>query len=194
MTTENGEGLTETETLNEEPETTEKTTEETAAEEKPEFVPLTSEALKFPEEGFIVDEALRDGFLELVNNQEMSPADRAQGLVDLHLKAVQQASEKSSEGFAATQLQWREQAQADPEIGGDKLDGVLATVSKAINQFGSPELREAMDLTGAGNHPAVIKFLHKMAKHFEEGTPVSGGAASGGQTLADKMFPSMTKA
>lgn len=168
---------------------------EKPVEAKPEYVPLTPESLKFPtaEEGFVMDDAVRDEFLGVVNNQELTGDARAQALVDLYLKTAKQASDQGSAAWETTQTQWQDQAKADTEIGGDKLPAVLATVSKAIERFGSPELREAMDLTGAGNHPAVIKFLYNMAKQFNEGTPVSGAAAGGAISLAERMFPSMAK-
>lgn len=160
--------------------------------EPPAYEPLTPEALTFPE-GAVVDEGLRSEFLTVLNNQDLTPAERAQELVNLHLKTTQQASDQSSAAWDTVQTQWQEQTRADPEIGGDKLEGVLNVVSKAVDKFGSPELRDVMTLTGAGNHPTIIKFIYEMAKNFEEGGPVSGAAASGGQTLADKMYPSMTK-
>lgn len=167
-------------------------TEEVA---KVEYVPLTTEALKFPDaaEGFVMDETVRDEFLGLVNNQELDGPGRAQALVDLYLKTAKEASEKGSTAWAETQTQWQDTTKADPEIGGDKLDGVLATVSKAIDKYGSPELRQAMDLTGAGNHPAVIKFMYNMAKQFNEGTHISGNAGGGGASLAEKMFGASSK-
>ncbi len=165
------------------------------AEEPPAYEPLTADALKLPaeEEGFAINEGLRDEFLNLVNDQNLTPAERAQSLVDLYVKTAKEASEKGSQAWDSVQQQWQEQAMADPDIGGAKLEPALISVSRAIDKFGTPEVREAMDLTGAGNHPAIIKFIYQMAKQFDEGTPVSGQATSGGQSLADKMFPSMVK-
>jgi hypothetical protein len=54
-----------------------------------------------------------------------------------------------------------------------------------------------MDLTGMGNHPAMVRFLAKVADKFVEGGMVLGqpGTAAGGlvghAAQAAKMFPDM---
>lgn len=149
--------------------------------------PLTADDLTFPD-GFEVQEEFRDEFLTVVNNAELSPKDRAQGLVDLYTKAAQAASEASSQAWQETQTTWREEVKTDY---GDKLQPALGRIEKLIDEHGSAELREVFDLTGAGNNLHMIKFLDKVSGLLTEGGHVSGQPSSTEKTTAQKLFPSM---
>jgi hypothetical protein len=152
--------------------------------------PLTLEAIKFPE-GFTVDDEASKSFLEVMNDDKLSGAERAQKLIDLQSGLMQKVATETQTAWENMQMQWQDQVRADPEIGGEKLAPTLGEVSKLVDKYGSPELRQVFDLTGAGNHPQVIKFLHNIAKDLSEGGPVLGAPAVAKEALADRMYPSM---
>lgn len=161
--------------------------------EAAEFVPLTAEDLAIPE-GFEVVDEIRDKFLDVINDREMSANDRANALIELQAETIRQASERISEAWTQQRKAWVEEVKADPEIGGDKLEPTMGKISKLLNEFGDPNLREQVfDITGAGDHPLMIKFLAKVADALSEGTPVSGDAGGDKLTLAERMYPSMKK-
>lgn len=167
--------------------------EEAAPEAAPEFVPLTADNIQFPE-GIEVDEGVRDLFLDVLNDQELSPADRAQALVDLHVQMSQATSETSSQAWADLQESWQNEVRNDPDIGGHKLEGHLSNIGKVLDQYGTPELRAVMDQTGAGNNIHVVKFLANLAKDVTEGSYAQGMAAPVSEmSAAERMFPSMAK-
>lgn len=174
-------------TNNEADSAAENTNSETTAEE---FVPITSEDITFPE-GVEVDEAFRDEALAVFNNRELSPKEQMQALVDLQLKAAQSASETISKTWEDTQTQWRDEVKADKEIGGDKLPEVLGRVGRLIDEYGTVEVKQAFDLTGAGNNVHVIRMLDKVAQKLTEGGPVSGTPATTNESVAKSLFPSM---
>lgn len=175
-------------------ETTPKTTEEPQVPETPEveFTPLLADDLTFAE-GIQVDEPTRDEFLGIINNQELTPSARAQALVDLHTQHMQKASEAGSQAWNDMQDQWRSEVEQDAELGGQKLEPVLTGIGKVLEQYGSSELRQVLDLTGAGNNIHVIRFMNNVAKVLNEGQPVSGAPANVERSLAEKMYPSMAK-
>ena len=171
-------------------ETTAEETTETTVEE---FVPFTAETLVIPE-GMEVDEPTRDQFLGLANEYKL-PKEAVGKLVELQAGLAKQASERASEAWEQLQETWREDAKKDPQIGGDKLDGVLSSVGRVIDEYAKglskeegDAFRQAMDLTGAGNHPAVIKFVHSMAKQLDEGGPVSGRSATQSANVAELLY------
>ena len=161
-------------------------TEEPAAE----FVPLTAEDIILAE-GFTADTELQTQFLEAMNNQELSAKDRANALVDLQAKLMTKASEAGSAAWDNMQSEWRDAVKADPEVGGDKMVGVLASVSKLVSEYGDDKLTEVFNLTGAGNNVHVIKFLNKIAGQLtESSSPASGSPVAQG-SAAQRMYPSM---
>lgn len=73
---------------------------------------------------------------------------------------------------------WRNETTADPTLGNgtDLKPEVKAVLGRAIDSMGAlaAPFREAMDLIGAGDHPAVIRGLYALAKRVGEGTAVKG--------------------
>jgi hypothetical protein len=158
------------------------------------FTPVTADAIELPEGVELAEEPMND-FLELINNQEMGRDELAQGLINLQVKLAQDAQDAATTAgqqlWDDTQNTWREQAQALPEIGGKALPKTLATIKSGLTAMGADDATfEAFDVTGAGNHPAIIKILHALTKDHVETPPVSGdGAAQKGKlTQAQIMF------
>lgn len=152
-----------------------------------EWTPLTSEDIAFPE-GVTVQDELRDEFLSVVNNRELSPKEQTQALIDLQFKAAQAASEASSNAWTDMQTKWQDEVRTDF---GANLVPALGRVQKLVSEYGSPELSSVFDLTGAGNNLHVIKFLDKIAGQLTEGGPVQGQPAASEASAASKLFPSM---
>ncbi|MEC7472463.1 MAG: hypothetical protein VX946_03765 [Pseudomonadota bacterium] len=46
---------------------------------------------------------------------------------------------------------------------------------KAIEKFGSPELRQVLNDSGLGNHPELVKFCHRIGKAISDDSLVLGG-------------------
>lgn len=150
--------------------------------------PFKVEEIKLPE-GVEADAATQAEFVTLVN-EEGIPRSAVAKLVALQAKAMNAASEAGSKLFADTQAAWQKEAKADPDIGGDKLGPTLANVSKVIDLADDPaKLREVMDLTGAGNHPVVIKWLNKISPTLvEPGAAVSGKPGEVALSAADRIY------
>ena len=150
-------------------------------------VTLTAEAIKFPEDFSVADD-VRDEFLGIMNNAEMEPGARAQSLIDLQAKLMREASEAGSRTWDELQTTWQDEVKADPEIGGPKLESTLLGIGKLVQEYGTPELREAFNITGAGNNPHVIRFLSKISAVLSEGRPVSGTPPAAPRSTADKIY------
>lgn len=154
--------------------------------------PLTMESIKLPE-GFEVDPETSTKFLDILNDDKMTPAERAQALIDLQSGMMTKLSEQAVEAFTTQQTEWIEEVKKDSEIGGEKLAPTLGQIAKLVVQYGSPELKQVFDTTGAGNNIHVIKFLSKIAGDLGEGGPVSGSPPVTQASLAERMYPSMKK-
>jgi hypothetical protein len=109
-----------------------------------------------------------------------------------------------AEFYETKQNEWKSQINSDPEIGGSKWNGTRASIGRLFDSLGDANLtdgfREAMDYTGAGNHPAVVKFLARVAQRLTEGGPVRGGGPSldgmrrpgeGAPSAAQAIYPNL---
>lgn len=141
--------------------------------------------LKMPE-GVALDKTAAEEFTAIAKELKLSAAD-AQKVADVGAKMAQRQAEQ----HAALVESWVEQVKADKDIGGDKLDENLGVARKAIEAFGTPELKDVLNTTGFGNHPAFIKFAYKAGKAISPDGFVSGAPKGAETDIAKKMFPSM---
>jgi len=165
------------------------------AEASPEFVPLTLEDIPLPEGLEALPEA-QTKFLDIVNDQSMSPKDRAQKLVALQAEVMQTASERISSLWTQQQETWQNEVRADPAYNTEeKLATSLDRVSKFIDEYGTPEVREILSLTGAGNNLHLLRMIDKAAATLAEGKPTLGAppTSSGNpdEDRARRLYPSM---
>lgn len=168
-------------------------TPEVKPEDKPaEFVPHKAESFKLPE-GFTADPQAMTKFTEIANKAKL-PADVANELISLQAELSKQASEAGSAAFAEMQTKWQTEVRSDPEIGGAKLDANLGNIAKLLQKYDVPGVREAFTLTGAGNNPAIVKFLAKVAADLSESGPLAGApGATAERTLAQVLYPNQGK-
>lgn len=103
----------------------------------------------------------------------------AQKLLD---KMAPSIEARNAQQIESIRSEWANQAQTDKEFGGDKLNENLAIAKKALDNFGTPELRTLLNESGLGNNPEVIRFMFRAGKAISEDTYV--GNTSGTSTKA----------
>lgn len=159
------------------------------------FVPLEASAFTMPE-GFALDDESMTGFLGIMNNRELSPQEQAQALIELQAGITTKSSEAGSQAWNDQQQAWQQEVAAHPTLGGDNLPKTLESVGRLMDKYATPEIREAFDKTGAGNHPAVVGFLHALSAALSESKPAAPGAPVGqsaATSLATTMYPNQGK-
>lgn len=145
--------------------------------------PLSATDLKLPE-GFKAEGNPEfDSFLKAFNDPALAPKDRAQAILDLHQKALADVNANAQKQWDAIHDKWRGEIAADKEFGtGDPKNPLKAeakaAIAKVIDAHGGPAVREALDLTGAGNNPALVTFIGKISKLLNEGGHVAGAPLS----------------
>lgn len=163
------------------------------AEKKPEekTEPIKYEPFKLPEGVTLEAEALASA-QKFMSEELKLPQEQAQKLVDFHVDALKKEAEAPYQLWADTQKKWQDEVKADPTIGGDHLPAVKTRISKLLDEYGDPGVREALNFTGAGNHPAIIKTFAKLAEKLVEGSFVpGGGSAPVPKDAASVFYPNM---
>jgi hypothetical protein len=169
---------------------------EKPAEPATETLPaLDLAALKLPE-NFVIPEDVGKEFTELAGKHGLK-TEAAQELVNVYAAQLQKQMNASAELYERMNTEWVDQIRADKEVGGEKLDGNLAKIGKLLgdSKFVDPGFKEALNLTGAGNHPAVFRTMLKIAEALSEGAPVGGtpSAQSRPGSIAEAMYPNYPK-
>lgn len=119
------------------------------------------------------------------------PQRQAQRLIEFEAHRMTQLVQSQVDGWENQKSQWVEQLRADPEIGGNDLLTKMATAVRAVHRVGGDALVQALDDTGAGNHPELVRAFYRIGlamteDHFSgSGEPLEVG---GKKTRAQIMY------
>jgi hypothetical protein len=138
-------------------------------------------------DGVTIDTEVGGEFKTLAKELGLTQA-KAQQVMDLGAKLVQKADAQRAEAMASEVSKWAEASRTDKEFGGDKLAENLAGAKKALSEFGSPELQTMLNESGLGNHPEVIRLLHRVSKAISEDKIVRGNATPGATDAAKSLY------
>ena len=131
--------------------------------------------------------------------------EQGQKLVDIYAKHSVETANQAQKAYEDFRTDLRNKVVADPAIG-DGKEGlrpeVKANIARAIDSVGDAKavtaLKEALDLTGAGDHPAILGAFNALGKLLSEGTAVrAGGVApvkapgTGPRNAAQALFPNL---
>ncbi len=114
--------------------------------------------------------------------------DQAQQAIDYYTKRSAELANAPYNAYLETRKGWRDEIASDPVIG-PKSAAVKAEIGRAINSLGDAKMiadfRQALDITGIGDHPAFVRAFYAFSQRVNEGSPVSGrGPSPHGQTQA----------
>ena len=158
-----------------------------AAEEAkaPAEAPKAPEAyeLKAPE-GRVIDSEVMASYSQVAKELNLSQ-ESAQRLLDA---VGPKMAERQMAMIEATRNGWADNSKSDREFGGEKLSENLGVAKKALDAFGTTELRTLLNETGLGNHPELIRFMFRAGKAISEDRMVTGAATqakAGPRSFAD---------
>lgn len=153
-------------------------------------------------EGFTLPEETAKAFTDLLNNDKLTPQERGQQLLDLQATFVKDTVTKLSEQMVAANMEtwtkmnetWRGEIAALPEFKADPEGEAGKIVQAAMAVGAGADFFAALDLTGAGNHPAIAQVLHRLAQPFIEGGAVGGKPnSSPKRNLGESIYTSANK-
>ena len=146
-------------------------------------------------EGMELDKEAAEAFSPVAKELNLTQ-EQAQSLVNLQSEQVQKMAKAQEETWAETTTKWREDAKSDKEFGGEAFDENVGKAKHALDEIGTPELRDLLDVTGTGNHPEVIRLLVKVDKLIGEDKIHLGGTSGEGPKDLSKVLynksPEMT--
>lgn len=149
-----------------------------------------------PPEGIEVDPEGLKGYEDLAREAGLTQ-EQFSKVTEYGLKYMQEQFGKVAEQAHQQQIGWRNEALADKDLTDGKtlLPEVKQNAALVMDQFGGDALRKALDETGAGNHPAVIRALNEIGKAIgaakppDTGKPVpQDGKGNSLDSIAQRMY------
>lgn len=165
---------------------TQDTTQDTTQQPAP-GAPESYEAFTVPD-GMSLDESIMGEFSQLAKDANLTQ-EKAQGLVELGVKMAKGFESATQQSLDDLKAQFATDLANDNDLGGEQLDANLAIAQRAINAYGSKELKTMLSESGLGKHPELVRFFHAVGQTVSEDNDVDSGAPQGGEkSLAEKLY------
>jgi hypothetical protein len=157
--------------------------------DKPAGAPEKYEDFKLPE-GVVIPDEVKGEYLNLFKEANLTQ-EAAQKLIDFQIGVEKKAADALTKHWDATHATWKKAITEDKDFGGEKFKESLALAKAALaSEFADPELAEALEVTGAGNNPAVFRLLARLGKAVSDDKLVPAGKGKGAEKDPAKiLFP-----
>jgi len=143
--------------------------------------------LKLPEKSLLSPDRLKR--IEEQSRSQGLSNEQAQAKVNEESEAVSTFQESQMKAFGDLQKTWIETAQNDAEIGGQAFKENVELAKRAIEKFATPEFKKALDDSGFGNQPELLRTFVRIGRALGEDKLVIPGSANTEQkTTTDILY------
>ncbi len=159
-------------------------TETTVARTQPAEPADPYAAVSLPENSLLGAEQLA-AFKQTATEANL-PAASLQKWLTLEETRLQTLAQHQREEKQRTLEQWASQTQAE---WGPNWQEEVSRAVRAADVFGGPELRQLLEETGLGNHPAIVRTFAGIGKRMSEDvTPGGATHASADKTFTQALY------
>ncbi len=149
--------------------------------------PEKYETFNLPE-GMSVEDSTLESFIPLAKELNLDQG-QAQKLVDYEAGRVQDLIDSQEQVWGDLRQEWRTAVKSDSEIGGPAFEESLAAGKTFLSKFGTPELMEALNSTGMGDHPEFIRAFARAGKAMKEDALSVGGPGEHKRSPEEILYP-----
>lgn len=144
---------------------------------------------KMPE-GVTVDADLLGGVAPVLLKHGLTQ-EAAQELIDAYTAAQVKAEGARQASFAKqVNEEWPAALKTDKVIGGAQYEANVIVAKRAITAFGDQALKDMLQETGLGNHPALVRFAYRAGLTVMEDTIVRpSDQHQGKRPLEERLYP-----
>ncbi len=152
-------------------------------------------------EGAVIDEPVMAEFKTVAKELGLDQA-AAQKLLDFGGSKIKAMAEAPYKVWTDMQAQWQAEVKADPEIGGTNLADTQKNAALVFqpgdgnpfvkNADEAAALKAALNTTGSGNNPAIVKLFSRLGALLKEPGSLTGNPPKADpKALQDKMYDKM---
>lgn len=140
-------------------------------------------------DGFQISDAFKEKMFPVFKELGLSQ-EGAQKLISAHVENVQAVQANAQSEGETLVKNWRSEIQTDKEFGGENYSVTKANANKAIEEFGSPELRKFIGEYGLASQPELVRMFARIGARLGEDRPTGGDRGSAGKlNTLDSLYP-----
>ncbi len=119
----------------------------------------------------------------------------AQDLLDRDVALIATFKEKQIEETKQLSDQWLVSSKDDKEFGGETFVQNAELAKRVVSRFGSDEFKKAVNESGLGNHPELVRFCVRIGKAMKEDQLVMPGSQTKSEKvpIEKKFYPGANK-
>jgi hypothetical protein len=156
--------------------------EETKTEEK-----KTEEIVLKAPEGSDLSQAEIDEVLNLAKENNLTQ-EQAQKIVDARASSISGYVSRTMDKHKEQIKAWGESIKADKELGGENYSKTVELAKRAIDKYASPALKKALDDSGYGNHPELVRVFKRFGETISDSKMVHGSKSQATAKFAHEVF------
>jgi hypothetical protein len=161
-------------------------------------------AKKQSDEGKAGQEAPKEYTLDLPENSQLDASavdriasfakergltkDQAQELLSMESNAVSKFAEAQAEQVKVRVDGWKADVKLDKELGGEAYEKNVELAKRVVERFATEDFKKALNETGLGNHPELVRVFFKIGKSMAEDQLVIPGSQTGPKNRSVEDF------
>lgn len=116
--------------------------------------------------------------------------EEAQGLLEIESEAVSRYAQAQAEQVKSKVEGWKADVRKDKEIGGEAFEKNVELAKRVVERFASEDFKKALNETGLGNHPELVRVFFKIGLAMADDSLVQSGAQIGPKSrdVADLLY------
>ena len=114
--------------------------------------------------------------------------DDAQKLLDGEVDWIVQVQERIKEDHAKRSEVWVGELRQDDDFSGERFDANVGFAKKVITKFGDETLIKALDESGLGNFPPLVKMMSRIGKAMSDDSLILSGQTPGRKKSMEEIF------
>jgi len=118
------------------------------------------------DENITVNEDMLEEFKALAKKRGYSN-EEAQELLNLQIQTEKANHERIQNAFDEAVTGWLEESKKDKTIGGKDFQKNVGIAVAAVEHYGGDDVKELLNSSGIGNHPAILRMLVKVGKTLQ---------------------------
>jgi len=155
-----------------------------------------------PPEDFDLSEEVQsrlDAFTDRARDMKLSQ-EQYQAIIDYDIERGKSALADQASAYHERIKMWGDEVVADKEFGGENLEANLSIIRKVKEGYGDESFQKILDAPspenpdglGLGNHPAMLRFLHRIGKSINDSEFFEGdGHKAEGENGLRRLYPTM---